>query len=250
MLQQTRVMTIPNILSVRHRAPAAAAGAAAYYSVDYNGTTTRIDGGHGASIADIAAGNFTAECWLKPTGWGESTLGGQVFSKYSSSYSAGWELTLRSSSSRYEAYIKTSTGYEGGNFEPDTSPDSAWHHVAVTFTGAGSKVISFFFDGIKSVTTISVTGAPSADEVTSNWSIGALQDGSRTFAGAIGWIRLSNSVRYTANFAPIARCLPPATDGNTLALYRLTEGSGTSVADSSGNGNTGTLENGAWSLCS
>lgn len=227
----------------------AAAGeeAESYYYINYNGTTTLLDGGHGASLDDLTAGDFTAEAWVKPVSFGETANGGQILSRYDNSYASGWELTFRSSSTRYEAYVKTNVGYEGGSFSPNQSADSAWHHVALTFTGASTKVLSVFIDGIKSAINLSVTGTPSAEGAGNNLCIGNLADGSRTYDGGIGWIRISDNIRYTGDFTAPSRTVPPATDGNTRLLYRLTEGSGTNVADSSGNGNTGTLANGTWS---
>lgn len=245
-----QVLTFPpGVMDVRE-AGGAAAAAASYYVIDYNGTTTKINGGHGASLADLCLVNLTAEAWVKPTGWGESSGGGQVFSKYNSGYSAGWELTFRQSVTSFAAFVKTNVGYEGGNFAPTQSPDSAWRHVALTFTGASTKILSLFVNGVKSSTTVGVTGTPSADGATSDMIIGNLADGSRTFAGSIGWMRISNSIRYTGTFTPVARCSPPATDGNTVLLYKLTAGSGTTITDSSGNGNAGTLTSGTWTACS
>jgi hypothetical protein len=55
-------------------------------------------------------------------------------------------------------------------------------------------------------------------------------------------VRISNVARYTANFTVPSS--PFASDANTKALWHMDEGTGSTTADSSGNSNTGTLNNG------
>ncbi|MCU0482372.1 MAG: LamG domain-containing protein, partial [Anaerolineae bacterium] len=58
------------------------------------------------------------------------------------------------------------------------------------------------------------------------------------YNGFFDELRISNTVRYSANFTrPSA---PFTTDANTVALYHFDEGVGNSIADSSGNANTAT----------
>jgi hypothetical protein len=59
------------------------------------------------------------------------------------------------------------------------------------------------------------------------------------FGGALDEARISNVVRYTANFpTPTA---PFAPDANTLGLWHFDEGAGQVAADVSASGNNGTL---------
>ena len=51
-------------------------------------------------------------------------------------------------------------------------------------------------------------------------------------------VRISSSVRYAASFVPARRL---NVDATTVALWHLDEGGGTTFADASGNGHTGTL---------
>jgi len=76
--------------------------------------------------------------------------------------------------------------------------------------------------------------------------IGNCSNNGRTFDGAISWARISNNIRYTTSFTPPPRTSPPSTDANTMGLWKLDEGTGATIADSSANGNTGTLANGTW----
>ena len=68
--------------------------------------------------------------------------------------------------------------------------------------------------------------------------------------GSIGWFRVSDNDRYDGatptNFTAPERTAVPDVDGNTVGLWAVDEGAGTTVADSSGNSNNGTLSNGTW----
>ena len=58
------------------------------------------------------------------------------------------------------------------------------------------------------------------------------------FIGSIDEIRVSDVIRYDANFTPEEEF---ESDLFTAALWHLDEGEGTVALDSSGNNNTGTL---------
>ena len=110
--------------------------------------------------------------------------------------------------------------------------DGNWHHIAGTLDGSN---IGLWFDGV-----LAASGSTSTD-----WS-GNTKDlhlggdpASEGLNGTIDEVRISNTARYTSNFSPATSF---TSDGNTVALWHLNDGSGTSAADSSGNGHTGTLE--------
>lgn len=120
--------------------------------------------------------------------------------------------------------------------------DNQWHHVAGCRDVDGSSVtLTLYVDGklvgSKSGSTASI--APPADVYLGGVSYG--QDG---LAGSIDEVRVSKSLRYTGNFVPQRHF---ASDANTTLLWHFDEGSGTSVADASGNGYSGTVVGGAFS---
>ena len=49
-----------------------------------------------------------------------------------------------------------------------------------------------------------------------------------------GWMRLSNTVRYSTTFTPTARLSPPSSDANTLGLWYANEGSGSTIINYQG----------------
>jgi len=120
--------------------------------------------------------------------------------------------------------------------------DGAWHHIAVTRSLAGDMRI--FVDG-----QLDGAGSGPAGDIryrdgrTTSYPndpylvIGAEKNDLNntlypSFSGWMDEIRLSNSLRYTADFSPpLSRFTP---DANTVALYHLDEGFGNTIGDSSG----------------
>ncbi len=121
--------------------------------------------------------------------------------------------------------------------------DGAWHHIAVTRAASDGRV-QLFVDGNLDVSAVGPSGRIDYREGRltpveyPNDPYLVLAAEKHDYPGSLyynGWLddlRLSNTVRYSDNFArPTA---PHPTDAATVALYRFDEGSGTAITDSSG----------------
>jgi hypothetical protein len=109
-----------------------------------------------------------------------------------------------------------------------------WYHVAASYD---NKTFRVFLNGV-------LVGSASGSCNTALAASSALFIGSSSgpgyyFNGLIDEVRYSNTARYTNNFIP--QTTPFARDANTVGLWHFDEGTGLSVADSSGNANTGDL---------
>jgi hypothetical protein len=94
-------------------------------------------------------------------------------------------------------------------------------------------------------TTITRSGAIVTD-ASNNLYMGNDGSGTRAFSGDIAWLRISDSVRYTAAFTPPTRYSPPAADANTVEQWNFDDnGAGTLSAEVSSN-NDCTITNGTW----
>lgn len=105
-----------------------------------------------------------------------------------------------------------------------------WHHVAAVYD---RTTIRLFVDGQQTASravTAEITSTAGAFSVGANFAWTDEQ-----FDGTIDELRLSAVARYTANFTPPAAFTP---DANTRGLWHFDEGTGQTVADASGNGNT------------
>ena len=105
-------------------------------------------------------------------------------------------------------------------------------------------------DGIWSAYTTQIAGVDAiTSDAASNLFLGNSATTARALNGAIGWCRISNiATRYTVgtNFIPPPRGAIPANDANTVRLFAMNEGSGTTITDYSTNAQNGTLSNGTW----
>jgi len=200
---------------------------------------------HNASL-NITNNMLTVECWFNrqalPSGY--DTWSSLVSKEPYSTTFSGFDLRFAnvvpnadidlSPRSVYDNYIYA---HNQGNHQPTGT--NKWQHYAMQYDGTNYLVWvdgSLFFS--TNCTAQIVVG-------TNPIHIGCQNSGWRPFNGWIAEVRISSSARYSTPFIPQTRFTP---DTNTLALYHFDEGQGTSVADSSGNGNNGTIQgSGAWS---
>ena len=220
----------------------AAVAAAAGYVIDYDGSTSYVNAGSGATIDNLLNAAMTVETWV----WAD-TLGGfsQGVVASKGSYQTHWYFGFASGFS-FEA--KTGDTFAMVSASAALSM-GGWYHVAGTYDNAGDKKMRLWIAGDLAATSAAATGTWISDAA-QNLHIGKLASAAnRYWDGRIGWLRISNNVRYTGAFTPPSRCSAPLSDANTLLLWRLLEGTG-NPQDSSGNANHGTLQSASWQACS
>ncbi|MHB8580488.1 MAG: LamG-like jellyroll fold domain-containing protein [Ignavibacteriaceae bacterium] len=115
-----------------------------------------------------------------------------------------------------------------------------WYHVAAVYDRS-TETASIFINGRLDATTTGVNAQINGQ--TGGLGIGVDTDhNDGKFNGYIDEVRISSVARYDTNFAiPLN---PFVGDSNTVVLYHFNEGTGTTTADSSGNGLTATLSGG------
>jgi len=200
--------------------------------------------------ADIGAGDFTIDLWLRrgpmdsltPTctpGADNWITGNIVLDRdvQGSGRSGDYGLSLFGTGLAFGASVGTSAvGLCGA-----TALASGWHHVAVT-RDATTREIRLYLDGVQDG---SVTG-PAGDMSYLDGSTGAAKDpflviGAEkhdagpqypSFNGFVAEVRLSTVVRWTADFTPATE--PYTLDADTAALYHFDEGGGAVLGDARG----------------
>jgi len=208
-------------------------------NVIYDGAATAIDCGNHASVVKLHDNAMTVEGWFNPTSTGEGGLGEFICKR------GGWGLLYANSANVVSAAVVVST--TSSTATGAITPDTGWHHVAFTYDDAGDRKSRLFIDGVLAGTGLAAVGNAVTDE-TYSLMIGNIADAARHFTGSIGWVRISNNIRYNFAFSPPPRQLPPASDANTVRLYKMDEGTGTDIADSSANNQHGTLASGTWAV--
>lgn len=217
---------------LRVSAPRSAAAAEAFYSIACNGTTGYMSCGSGATLDDLHAGSFSVDGWFysENTNNYEPIIGKGDWSR------AGWWFWHNNGSLGARVWYSTTATFLHGQ----TCSNGAWHHITMTFSAVDLKC-RIYVDGVLKGTSGAAAGTAKTDAADSLY----LQRDSVNFsAHTTGWMRVSTGLRWVADFVAPAKTPAPTTDGTTVLLLRQTEGAGASVADSSGNGNNGTLYGG------
>jgi hypothetical protein len=181
---------------------------------------------------------FTIEAWVKRTV--DSGAYQTFLSDANSSYSQamfslfvdGGSLDCSGVSDQFAYYQVNGNTVQCSGVSADLG---AWHHIAVSRDSSGTR--RFFVDGVLRGTQTSTASPTDSSGVLTFGRAGDYSG--EYFGGLLDEVRISNLAVYTANFTPPTA---PLTSGpNTVALWHLDEGTGQTIADSSGNGRNGTL---------
>ena len=197
--------------------------------LEFDALATLINCGSDNVIDDLPAASMTAEAWVRADGFGEGNVG-VIFDKRAAV--TGWRF-----------YIDNANGLIGfidaGANDPLSmsglagfTADGLWHHVAMTYQDGAGNAIRLWVDGIEvDYTTQDPRGVAALDgDAARVLVIGNRLVGDQTWEGAIGWCRLSDSLRYVAaTFTPPDICSPPYCDANTVAQWHFWEGEATSL---------------------
>ena len=210
--------------------------------------------------SDLRSATFTVELWFKRTGAGvgTSTGTGGIASAIPLIAKGRAEGETAAQDINYFLGIDATSGKLVADFEEGaggSSPSanhpitgttaipigSAWHHAAATYNGAAWNL---YLDGALDGTL--AVNQPANAATTSLTAVGSALTTTGTaagfFAGVVDEVRIWNSARTLAQIqaakdTEITTPQPPA-DG-LLGVWNLNEGTGSSLADHSGNGKTG-----------
>jgi cysteine-rich repeat protein len=198
------------------------------YSLDFDGTDDYVSVPHDSNL-DLA-GVYTLEAWVFMDGGPSSYLLGKEVGIL--------ELSLRGDP---RIQIQVAEGQYGHGYPPDFL--GKWIHVAGVLKSNGE--VAVFLDGISyQPITYPNQGPPfTASVSTEALVIGKRSNNQHYFDGKIHQIRISNTVKYATDFVP-EKTLPLEND--TVALWRFSEGQGSTVADESGNELDGAINGATW----
>jgi Concanavalin A-like lectin/glucanases superfamily len=203
---------------------------ASRYSLSFNGTDGYVQVNSSDSLN--ITGPITLEAWVKynSTGNYQVILSRESFSQPGGG--GGYELQITNTGKLRMVLFQTDTTYEAV-VGATTVSSGAWHHVAGVFDGSQRRV---YLDGVQDGAVTDPSGPGSG---TRTLKIGRRSSSNiYPFNGLIDEVRISSSALYTGNFTPETNL----TKGpNTAGLWRFND---QTVLDSSGNGNTGTINGG------
>lgn len=126
-------------------------------------------------------------------------------------------------------------------------PDNNWHSIAVSYDGSSLAAgVKIYVDGVLDTSpTVVVNGLTTSIVNAQPFVVGAQLGFPYPLGGNMKNFMLSNVVRSQAWIAAYTTAAG-AVDANTVLAYNFSEGSGTTTADLSSNGFTGTVNNAQW----
>jgi RHS repeat-associated protein len=200
-------------------------------AVNLDGADDYVQVGAPSSLVMTSAASFSA--WIYPTGAGsDATYGGTIVSK------EGEYLLVRfpNGSIRW-AFANTTPGWAFIDTGA-TAPLNQWTHVAVTYD---SGVVKTYINGTLANTYNGAGSIGDANTSQNDFRIGGRQNISEYFQGRIDEVRVYNRALSASEVSGLSGAPTAELKGS----WQFDENSGTTAADASGSGNTGTLTSGA-----
>lgn len=211
------------------------------YALEFGGTKY-VNCGNDASVS-ISGTAISLEAWVYPTAFSTNQWENVIVNKLGNS-THGYNLRCGGNGivEFYVSYNFTNTGYaisSAGAIELNK-----WTHLAGTYDGANVKL---YINGKLTVTTAYTESIPAQDMPLIIGNHGDTRYLTRPFIGRIDEVRIWNVTRTEEQIkANMYKEIAP--HDNLKAYYKMSNGSGTSLTDNSGN-NTGTLTNGpSWKI--
>ena len=196
-------------------------------------------------VNDVGTSDFTISTWFRYSAT-ENTLP-QLINKYNGGMGYGLEIVDDGSEDdgKIRAFIKNASARINALSTGATAKDGDWHHVAATWDRDGNLTV--YLDGIAG-TSVSIN-TQSGDDIQNALAfvIGAENDHTaQFFKGFINevafWTAVLNEAQvqtlYIQGFSFSATNIA---SGNLVGYWQMNEGSGSTIADASGNGNSGTI---------
>lgn len=220
------------------------------YALKFDGSNDYVSVPHVSSLNFGTSTNFTIEAWIRLDGAVGDYAGiaakGEVDINTGEWY--GYQLVIVGQ--KIAGEIKSPNGFLGtfnGLIGTSSLLDNKWHHVAMSVNRSTGNA-KLYVDG-KIETDVTNADAIGGD-LNNNVPllIGSERDKNRYVNGLIDEVRIWNVARTEAEInANMHKEI--GTHTNLKAYFKMSDGSGTSLTDNSGNSNTGTLNNGpAWKL--
>ncbi|MEO9532206.1 MAG: LamG-like jellyroll fold domain-containing protein [Crocinitomicaceae bacterium] len=212
------------------------ATAAPKTALDFDGNDDLVDLGNQISTDLTGSTTITVEANVKAA----NTLGlGVVVGNYAYPTNANeLQFMIRRSGDHYQFYIDPGTGYQHLDTPPGSVAVGEWQHVAGTWDGTTTKV---YLDGVEVASTTAITGAGLI--TTSNSCVMGNNAINEEFTGVIDEVRIWNTTRTAGEISSNMTTCLSGNETGLVALYGMTDASGTTVTDLSGNANDGIMMN-------
>ncbi|PCJ03251.1 MAG: hypothetical protein COB14_00535 [Alphaproteobacteria bacterium] len=193
-----------------------------------------------ATINDVFTGGGTIMAWIYPETYGEGGNYGRILAKASGG-SDGWHMHMDGGTGEAFAFSVNcvAAGNEWWRTNTGTLQINEWSHVAVSMdTDNTANTPTMYVNGESVSYTSTGSCTTFSSDSAENLLIGNMDNTARTFDGQIDDARIYGG---TLSASEIKAIYQQTQNYGLVGHWKLDETSGTSIADSSGNGNTGTF---------
>lgn len=219
-------------------------------SIRFDSTNDYVDFGT-TDFAFERTQAFSVSAWIYPDPL-PTVPNGIIISRANAATTfRGWWLRHVNASRAVEVFL--SNDFAGGNIinvktNPNTVDPKQWMRVGFSYDGTSLAAgIIFYIDGL-AVSKVTTTDALSATIVDAGVAarMGTITDSTFDFGGNLTDVAVYTDVLTAAEFSQIHfNGIYPS--DNLYARWKMTDGSGTTLTDDSGNGRNGTITAATWS---
>lgn len=221
-----------------------------FYSLDFDGVNDYVSV---PDSDDLSFGNgttdspFSVTAWVKADSWTKF----RIISKFQDNSNREWVFTGDGAGNLALSLFDLTGSNSLNRWRLTPLSTGVWYHVGATYSGGGSYTnINLYVDGAL----VSMSGSTQGTYVAMHNTSGAVQLGKLNITtpdyanGLIAEAQIWDKELSADEMSNLYNtgALAPNT-ANTVMNLPLEEGSGTSVADASGNGHSGTISGATWS---
>lgn len=205
-------------------------------ALDFNGTTSLVDVGSGASLDDIAT--FTYLAWIKPDGAGENSRG-RILNKGTGTIAPKQFAMHPTVTETFYLQVLRAPAIAAAIAATSTIVYGSWQFVVGTYESTdGPRLYRAVAGGVPAEVSYNSRDPGSGAEVTEttdNMFIGNASTSDRTFDGVMGEISVFNVVLTTQEMTSLMYGKRIGRMGNCVGYWRLDNAA--AIPDLSGNGN-------------
>jgi len=197
--------------------------------------------------------SFTLEAWIKPANVSgtKQLINRGIVGNTGSGDNTSFTFTLASDDIKVFWEYTTGGGTAGADESDQTVNDiisaDTWTHVCVTRNNDDNKV-RFYKNGALVRTSTSTNDPDGGGNSGLNLRIGATQSGSSFYNGKMAHVRIWNVTRTDGEIAHYYNRNVESSQTGLVGYWKMDEGYGSTLYDSSSNSNTGTINSATWGI--
>jgi len=219
------------------------------YALQFDGTNDYVSVPHSSLLNFGTSTNFTIEAWIKLNGCTGDYAGIAVKGKLYAELSAWYGYQFVVVENKIAGEIFSPNGFLGtfNGLKGTTSLlDYKWHHVAMSVTRSTGNA-KLYVDGKLEADVTNPDAIGGNLDNDAPMFIGTERDNNRFVNGLIDEVRVWNVARTEAEIKA-SMYKEIGTHSNLKAYYKMSDATGTTLTDNSGNSHTGTFNGPIWKI--